>query len=471
MSIRDFPPELLELIFLECHNEIDFRSMLPLDTPLLLTRTCKRWDKIARGFPPLWSKLRVVASHAESEPPVRVVEKWMEHSGSHPLSLSLVCQRPDTTSRALEKQTIDDGQEGPTGVSRVLELFLLNIYRWRDILFDFSQHAPPRHYPPSLTEQGAPQLERFEIYPFSWSRLLGSLTVPWLDGVLSAPVLTSFVSHHGQFPSSFLLHVPWEQLTYVHLESGLSDFACLFILQSACNLIECHLLNIRSVALDVTPASDAELSPVLPRLKKLGLASQVWFGKIFNPLITPNLTKLELGTRSMQMRWTRPQFMDFLRRSGCSIESLTLRDMFVSRLGETGLIELLMHLSDSLTDLRITSDHPGTPVGIRDSMLHALSYRPESPVLCSQLESLVLQVGAFATDGELGKMVQSRWKGHLQAPARIARLQHIDVVFSTDTHATDLLVLNELLEQGLDGKVRMPDNLEDQQVGNLRGIL
>jgi hypothetical protein len=155
--------------------------------------------------------------------------------------------------------------------------------------------------------------------------------------------------------------------------------------------------------------------------------------------------------------------MAFLRRSLCSITSLTLRDLFISRLADAELRELLTHLSDSLTSLAITSDIPGTPVGIQNTLLRALSYRPTGRVLCPQLECLVLQIGAFATDGELGKMVQSRWVGHQQAPSRIARLQHIDIVCATDTHAMDSHMLKEVLNQGLEGKVRMLKDLQNAE--------
>ncbi|KAF8205584.1 hypothetical protein K438DRAFT_515498 [Mycena galopus ATCC 62051] len=459
MSINDLPAELLELIFLQCHRAQDFYPIAFSDAPLNLSQTCKRWKEVSYGFPPLWSKLRVVASHTSSGPPVPIVEKWMLLSGAHPVSLSLVCQRQlDTATRALAAA---DTEIPSAGVSRVLELFLVNLYRWRAIAFDFSQYAPPINYPAALTAQGAPQLETFEIHPFSWSPLLGALMVPWLAAALSAPLLHSFTSYLGKFPPAFFTQIPWAQLTYLRLETGLSDFSCLFILQSASNLVECHLLNVRREFLEDVPTFDPLLAPVLPHLTTLGVASQVGFDRLFRLLVAPDLRTLEIATRSTQMRWDHTQFMAFLRRSACSIISLTMRDLFVSRLAETELLELLTYVSDSLAHLAITSDIPGTPVGIQNALLRAMSYQPFSRILCPQLECLALQIGAFATDGELGKMVRSRLAGHQQAPARIARLHHIDVVCATDTHATDVLILNELLKQRLEGKVRILSDLQN----------
>ncbi|KAJ7355910.1 hypothetical protein DFH08DRAFT_510885 [Mycena albidolilacea] len=470
MPINDLPPELVELIFLQCRNAVDLYPMpVSNDAPLNLSQTCKRWKDIAYGLPSLWSKLKVVASHTASGPPVQVVERWMFLSAAHPLSLSLVCRRqPDTATRtpgAADHKVLSD-----LGVSRVLELFLSNMDRWRTVSFDFSQFAPPIKQP---TSQSAPQLECFEIHPFSWSPQLRALPVPWLAAALSAPLLHSFTSHLGKFPPAVFSEIPWAQLTYLRLETGLSDFACLFILQSASNLIECHLLNVRHEFLEDVPAFDPLLPPVLPRLTTLGLASQVGFDRIFRLLVAPDLRTLEIATRSTQMRWDHVQFMAFLRRSLCSITSLTMRDLFVSRLAHTELRELFMHVSDSLTHLAITSDIPGTPVGIHDALLRALSYHPTGPVLCPQLEYLTLQIGAFVTDGELGKMIESRWEGHHRAPARIARLHHINIMCATETHTADVLALNRLLKEGLEGKVRTlgdPENVDDTDSGVQRSF-
>ncbi|KAJ7143069.1 hypothetical protein C8R43DRAFT_1015576 [Mycena crocata] len=462
MPINDLPPELLELIFLDCHDGIAFYPTAATDAPLNLSQTCKRWRNVASRIPALWSTLKVVANHTASEPPVEVVEDWMHLSGAYPLSLFLICQRrqPDTESDSSD-----------LGISRVLELFLRNIYRWRTISFDFSQHAPPIDYPESLTAQGAPQLEHLEIHPFSWSPLLGALSIPWLAAaVSSAPLLHSFTSHLGKFPPAFFAQIPWGQLTELRLETRLSELACLFILQSASNLAVCHLLNVRHEFLEDVPAFDPLLAATVPHLTTLSVASQAGFEKLFRLLNAPNLHTFEISTRSTIMRWDHTQFMAFLRRSCCSITALIIRDLFISRLASQELHELLTHVSDSLTSLAITSDIPGTPVMIQNGLLRELSYRPTGRVLCPQLERLVLQVGASTTDGELGHMVGSRWLGHQQSPARIGRLQSIDIVCVTDTHSADVLRLKTLLDEGLEGKVRMRNAEMSMDVGVQRTI-
>ncbi|KAJ7461662.1 hypothetical protein FB451DRAFT_1268776 [Mycena latifolia] len=453
MVINDLPPELLELIFLSCHKALHSYPTASTDAPLNLSETCKHWRDVASGIPSLWSTLRVRASHAASEPPVEVVENWMDLSNASPLSLTLVCERHP-------KPAEDSSLPSRQGVSRVLEIFLLNLYRWRDVSFDFSQHAPPIDFPASLTEQGAPQLERLEIHPFSWSPLLGALPTPWLTAVVSsAPALHSFTSHLGKFPPAFLAQIPWGQLTYLRLETRVSEQACLFILQAASNLVECHLLDVRYEFPEDVPAFDPLLGAAAPHLTTLGVASQVRFERLFRHLVAPELRTLELATRSTQMDWHHSQFMGFLRRSACSITSLMLRDLFISRLSGPELRELLAHVSDSLTYLAITSDIPGTPVGIQNALLRELAYRPTGDILCPQLERLAVQIGASTTDGELGSMLESRWVGHQQAPGRIVGLQHIDIVCTTDTHPVDVRRLNALLDQGLDGEVRMLSGL------------
>ncbi|KAJ7481108.1 hypothetical protein B0H11DRAFT_2024219 [Mycena galericulata] len=459
MSIDNLPPELLEVIFLHCLNALNAFPTTTTDAPLNLSRTCARWRDVASGIPSLWSTLRVSASHAASSPPVEVVEKWMHLSGACSLSLSLVCQRRPETS-------VNDCASSEHGVSRVLELFLFNMYRWRDVTFDFSRRAPPIDYPPSLTAQGAPQLESLEIHPFLWSPLLRELPVPWLAAaVASAPLLHSFTSQFGKIPRACFAQIPWGQLTFLRLEIQLSEFACLFILQSAPRLVECHLLGVRHELFDVLPTFDPLLPAVLPDLVTFGLSSQVGFDRLFRILQAPALRTLEITTRSTHMRWDHAQFMAFLRRSACSITSLTIRDIFISRFTEPELYELLHHVSHSLTELAITSDIPGMPVAIPNTLLRELAYRPSNTgqVLCPQLERLVLQIGALTTDGELAGMLESRWAGHLTAPARIARLEYVDVVCSTDTHSGDLRRLNALLERGLSGRVRVANGAQDAE--------
>ncbi|KAJ7216972.1 hypothetical protein GGX14DRAFT_601605 [Mycena pura] len=456
MSIVDFPTELLELIFIYSHNASNAHPIRSTDAPLNLSQTCTRWKEVASGIPFLWSTISAVANHTSSTPPVKVVVEWMHLSDAHPLTLSLACQRqPAIADR-------DGSPSSPDcGVSRILELFLVNMYRWRAVSFDFTQQAPPIHYPDSLTASGAPQLECLEIYPFSWSPRLGTLSIPWIVPALSAPLLRSFTSHQGKFPSAFFFQIQWGQLTHLHLETHLSELACLFILQSAFNLVECHLLNVRREFVEAVPNFDPLLVATLPCLRVLGLASQVGFERLFRLLVTPELRALELATRSTQMRWDHAQFMAFLRRSSCPITSLTLRDLFISRLATSELRELLTQISDTLTSLAITSDIPGTPVMIQSAFLRELVYRPTGSVLCPQLERLSLQIGTSAQDGELGRMVVSRLAGHRQAPARIARLQHIDVVCATDTHVEDVRQLHALLEDDLEGRVRVLADLQN----------
>ncbi|KAJ7633098.1 hypothetical protein FB45DRAFT_832562 [Roridomyces roridus] len=454
--MNDLPPELLELIFLDCHNASP-QHATRTDAPLNLSATCTRWRDIASGIPSLWSSLHVTVNHTTSSPPIEVVQNWLDLSHSCPLQLSLVCKRRTGTV------TGDNTVVAPSdrGVSRVLELFLLNMYRWRTASFDYSQHAPPIDYPESLTAQGAPQLEHLEVHPYSWSALLGALPIPWLEAaVSSAPLLHSFTSHFGKFPRGFFARVPWGQLTILRLETRLSEVACLYILQSALLLVECHLLNIRPESVEGVPPFDPSLATTVPHLRVLSVASQVGFDRLFRPLVAPELQILEIATRSTQMRWDHAQFMAFLQRSSCSLLSLTLRDLFISRLGAPELHELLAFVSHSLTALAITSEFPGTPVRVEDALLQALSYRPKGPVLCPQLERLVLQLGASAIDGVLADMVESRWEGHRAAPARIGRLVSVDVVCTTGTHATDVERLNELFGRGLGGRVRMPGGVD-----------
>ncbi|KAF7322313.1 HORMA domain-containing protein [Mycena chlorophos] len=441
MVIQDLPPELLELVFLKCAGQT-----------LKITHVCTFWRDVALKIPALWASITVAASHAESWPPVDEVLRRLQLSGNHPLTISLTCLR--------NPETKNQSPNASGGIVQALELFLQNLHRWKTVMFDFRLQPPPINFPAFLAERGAPQLEQLELYPATWSPLLGSFAIPWLTTILTnLPQLAYFVAHSGQFPRSFFARTSWEALTRLKVAARLPEAAWTQILSTTTRLVDCELYNIGDRH-EVVTAMPSESLMVLAHLQTLVLGSQVTFEPFFNAITAPNLHVLELGTRAQQMWWTpQTQLVAFLRRSLCPLTSLTIRDLY-GRQGPHELKEIFERVGDTLVELRLTSDVSSRPELAKDSGhfngvvqgnagIHDRIIIDLAGGLLPQLEHLTVHIGAYSTDGVFGRMVASRWKGQ----TRFAKLSRVEVVCEKGflPHAQDIEILEALFRDGLQG--------------------
>lgn len=297
----------------------------------------------------------------------------------------------------------------------------------------------------------APILKRLDISPFPWS---GSIRMPsesLLTAIISsAPLLHTFGCHGGKARQLESLHVPWRQLTHLHLKVALDPRSALHVLERTPSLIEAHFLDIRDW-LQYEPSSLVTVE----NLRCLTLATYSGgIDGIFRYLVAPALEVLELSTRSLQMQWNQSDFLAFLDRSACFIITMALRDAFFSRLPFPEARGLL-RLSKFLIDLTITSDLQ--TVDITEELLHALTYSRLAYALCPRLETVTFRCNIAAADGVLSDMIQSRWHSQPYMARSAARLKHIDIELSRDKHAVDVRRLNGFLNEGLGGTVRVKE--------------
>ncbi|KAF7311255.1 hypothetical protein MKEN_01027100 [Mycena kentingensis (nom. inval.)] len=430
--MHHLPTELLQLIFTLAHEDLNA-------PPLNFYATCRLWNDIVLTMPVLWSTISVIATRKTSTPPVSVVSHWLKLSGSHPLRLALVVKENRSVS-------IKDGP----GTRGIIELFVQNMARWREIELDYSDAGrPPRNM--QLVANGAPLLERIELHPSSLLPSIGDTNgeIPWLDVAASSSRLRAFSTRQGLISRSLFQALNWAGLRCLRLETRLSQVSCLRVFAAASALEECHFLDVGNRLQDSVNAIpiDGTLPDVVigHNLHTLALASQLGFERIFEGLAAPRLRVLELGTRSTHMRWDHSSFMRFLGRSNEQLVSLTFRDLIVSRMRDWEVKLVLAEVASTLTELAITSDVPGMAVGVSNHLLVALGKNNE--LLCPKLEVLKLHIGTFAGDGVLGRMVSARW--------RVSPLRRVDVIFATHGHVEDMHVLRGLFHGGLDGTVRM----------------
>lgn len=113
---HDDPPTLVKTHL----NPVVGVSKNSLTTPITLSQVCKRWQKVACPFSPLWSRIYV------SDPTTKHVwltRQWLERAGTRPLSLVLH-QGDNPTSRGLDKAS-----------EEILLLFCSHSSSWKSIDF------------------------------------------------------------------------------------------------------------------------------------------------------------------------------------------------------------------------------------------------------------------------------------------------------------------------------------------------
>ncbi|KAF9265532.1 hypothetical protein L218DRAFT_898335, partial [Marasmius fiardii PR-910] len=91
---RRLPDELISEIFVQCLDLYPVRSTK--HAPLLLTTICKSWRRVALKTPHLWCSIHLSIPEVPKFPGGPLVkdrmlgaERWLERSGSVPLSISL----------------------------------------------------------------------------------------------------------------------------------------------------------------------------------------------------------------------------------------------------------------------------------------------------------------------------------------------------------------------------------------------
>ncbi|KIK66079.1 hypothetical protein GYMLUDRAFT_158763, partial [Collybiopsis luxurians FD-317 M1] len=89
--VRQLPTEILAEIFVQCLPS-DYPVRDPSEAPLLLTRICRGWRRVALDTPWLWRSLHVYLpqnlSSAACSRRIEGVTAWLERSGSLPTSIS-----------------------------------------------------------------------------------------------------------------------------------------------------------------------------------------------------------------------------------------------------------------------------------------------------------------------------------------------------------------------------------------------
>ncbi|EDR05835.1 uncharacterized protein LACBIDRAFT_329451 [Laccaria bicolor S238N-H82] len=318
--IRKVPPQIIRLIFLFWDVDRPRRRTATYVSPNVLTSVCIAWKNIALGTPELWSSISVEIQR-------EVVEAWLEHSGSCPLSISIEERDPFLrSSRAGFDYTLptaptaEPESEDPTDsvVLSMFEVFIPHHSRWQKVRIRYKDAWSEKTGFASLPKDTSfPLLEELYLEKSYW---LEQDDVDRITStMLSAPRLHS-VSWLSQKPFT-MLTFPWAQLTHFWLGHIISMTEGLRIITSCPQLTSLELTLILPVQVTFTNGSD----PIVHNnLQRLHLSTAGDLGILFDKLTLPALNDLSLSevhgsfpniTPVHIIHWPQSQFLAFLLRS------------------------------------------------------------------------------------------------------------------------------------------------------------
>ena len=369
-------------------------------------------------------------------PDKRVVETWLERSGSSPLSISIEEQfsffRNSRAGVDYTLPTVTDAEpesEHPTEsvVSSMFQLLIPHDSPWQKVHIRYTDAWSEKTGFASLPKDTSfPLLEELYLEKSYWVEQddVDRIT----STMLSAPRLHS-VSWLSQKPFT-MLTFPWAQLTHFPLGHIISMTEGLRIITSCPQLTSLELTLICPVHVAITSDS----GPIVHNhLQRLHLSTAGNLGTLFNKLTLPALKDLSLAEVHGAFanispihitHWPQSQFLAFLLRSGCTVKHFLIQESDISA---EEMVECLAHpqISASLDSLSITEDHQ-RHLCVTEEVLRRLTYTTfaekvlhsgddllaeETPpeTLCPNLRTIKLWGCISAQDGRVADMVESRW--------------------------------------------------------------
>jgi hypothetical protein len=378
--IHRLPVELLAQIFRHYVQIVDRpRASLSLSvrphsqtTPFLLGEVCYYWRSITTSMGDLWQSIYIDPPRMEH---VALVRVWLNHARDYPLSLWL-----------FQSGSPDDSELQAT--NEILSLFVRHLDRWKSIVFCFSANVPKALM--DLPHGAAVSLEAARVDARRWDRAIADNL--W-RALHSSPTL-SRPDWANLYWSALPSHAPWAQLTHIILEGSLSTDGVLGILQHCQSVINLDLPHL------VSPRTSFHSSPVvLAHLHNMHISTEIGLGSLFQSLLLPSLTSLDISYRRDAFSACSPRYLDdLICRSQCRLDKLILRDVDDSAAEDRILDYLRAPALQSLVELQLCNL-------VSDKTIRLLSKHGKEQLL-PRLHALSLT--CLTTDGVLSDMVVSR---------------------------------------------------------------
>ncbi|KAF7295650.1 F-box domain-containing protein [Mycena indigotica] len=298
--IKRVPLDVLRLIFE--HTLPDKRNAAFSDTegPLLLSRVCRDWKRIAESTPRLWSSMHIVVPHFDAHPETvsqvkRLLNTWLARSGSVPLSITM--------------QLASGWGYENTRPDPLLPLLLPHASRWRDMKIWLS-HTADIETLQSLTKEDVPLLRKIDL---SVDRRLSdyestdqlALTPTLRDQLsfLATNQLQSFAFRgtHASLP----LTTSWHSLRHLELRFNLSNQQTTieYPLPFLCHCPSLEKLHLEVMHYDILYSPDRSDHIQLPVLRSLSLKlssrrqPSVDLNRALDCFSLPTLRKVQLSRK------------------------------------------------------------------------------------------------------------------------------------------------------------------------------
>lgn len=336
--IRMIPPEIIARISGFANTNFTIMGT-GLPVLIIMSSICSDWRRAVVGTPRLWSsiKINLPSMSKTSRMPCRTflllatfIDEWLARSGQLPLHISLTSlhETPDSDPRTLEKYR---------AIFKILDRYSS---RWHSLNISITPIVLSCLQPDHL-----PLLEQLHVdVPFNVGNPDCVLSFP------PSPRLKEVGIHafiHSMLPPLPNIGIQWDNVTHVSAET-LAIHDCLEFLRLVPQLVHCTFHNIVVADRD-PPLRHSELPILSPALTYLSLSCyQSSPCPFLDKVVFPSLETLILYDVSYGM----DRLMTFLRRSACSLHTLSLRQLNIGKVDT--LTRLLQFLSPSLTKLDIS---------------------------------------------------------------------------------------------------------------------
>ena len=385
--------------------------------PLLLCRVSSSWRAFALVTPELWTSIGIrIRLQNDRDPCNRIVNMWLERSGTLPLTVAI-----HHINYKINRTVLD----------AILTAVSAHSSRWQ--IVKITARRPD--WFPRLRLENLPLLREFHLRLRIAERFKIPISLPFDE----SPHLTRLSWPHSLDALSDS-RVPWSQISHLSLTSDMTFFAALETIRL------CPQLEDFTTRLSVEDYT-RHRHPTTVRNRRLRTL-KIHFGAGCNPffdsLILPGLSECSITARSGGASDGRA-FLDFLARSNCRLYKL---DLYSCAFGP--FIEFLEHKSfESIGKLKIEL-HPHFTddelIGLVDSP------SPGRRVLLPKLTHLTLCRCLDASKGMLADMVLSRRRqqdGHKAEPLQYLR------VTNEELYEEDVNSIEDEVRGGFRGDIYM----------------
>ena len=317
-AIQRVPPEIWAHVFhlsvRDAWAASGYPRMEASKPPLIFGQVCHSWREISLSTPTLWSSLCIPKRIRETSIPL--IQTWLDRAGPVlPLEIeihALTSQFPSVILDAILPYS-----------ARLESLSLFMSYGMLKSLF-----TNPVFRPTSLKTLLLRPSGKVEHIDMSRVETLTSLALRVSRGVR---------------PDPRILELWWATLSHLSVTSLSGSIDDATDLLSQCSALTSCSLTAMSSTWEAVPRPLV----ILPHLTSLQISSNHHPGPLLDSLTLPSLLKLEMDFKPEI--WPKDQLIALVERSACRLESLILRNTWIS---DADLVECCMSIP-TLTHLQV----------------------------------------------------------------------------------------------------------------------